>query len=101
EASQTEVEHGNEVANQTAESLNKVLSELDHIIQAVADIRISSDQQADSVKKIENGVKQISDVISSNSAASEQTSATSEELSAEADSLDGLVNQFKLREDDE
>lgn len=100
EASQTEVGHGNEVANQTAESLNKVLAELDHIIRAVADIRISSDQQADSVKKIENGVKQISDVISSNSAASEETSATSEELSAEADSLDGLVNQFQLREDE-
>ena len=100
EASQTEVGHGNEVANQTAESLNKVLAELDHIIQAVADIRISSDQQADSVKKIENGVKQISDVISSNSAASQETSATSEELSAEADSLDGLLNQFQLREDE-
>ena len=99
EANQSEVDRGNTVTQQTAESLNKVLTELDDIIQEVANIRVSSDQQAESVKRIANGVKDIGDVIQSNSAASEETSATSEELSAEADSLDGLITKFKLREE--
>lgn len=97
EANQKEVGYGNEVTQQTAESLNKVLTELDVIIGEVASIRVASDQQAASVRKIEQGVKQIGDTIQSNSAASEETSATSEELSAEADSLDGLVAKFRLR----
>ena len=99
EANQSEVDRGNTVTQHTAESLNKVLTELDDIIQEVANIRVSSDQQAESVKRIANGVKDIGDVIQSNSAASEETSATSEELSAEADSLDGLITKFKLREE--
>ena len=90
EANQSEVDRGNTVTQQT---------ELDDIIQEVANIRVSSDQQAESVKRIANGVKDIGDVIQSNSAASEETSATSEELSAEADSLDGLITKFKLREE--
>ena len=95
EANQSEVDRGNTVTQQTAESLNKVLTELDDIIQEVANIRVASDQQAESVKRIANGVKDIGDVIQSNSAASEETSATSEELSAEADSLDGLNYQIQ------
>lgn len=82
EANRQEVTHGNDVTRETADSLNKVMTELDHIIGEVAKIRTASDHQAVSVKQIEAGVKQISDVIQNNSAASEEASATSEELSA-------------------
>lgn len=98
EANQAEVSHGNNVTRETADSLNKVLEKLDHIIGEVANIRVASDHQAVSVKQIEDGVKQISDVIQSNSAASEEASATSQELSAEAESLDELVGRFQLRD---
>ena len=94
---QNEVEHGNQVTQQTAESLTDVLNELDAIVGEVATIRTASDREAAFVKEIEDSTKQISDAIQSNSAASEETSATSEELSAEADSLEGLVERFKLR----
>lgn len=94
---QNEVERGNQVTQQTADSLTDVLNELDAIVGEVATIRTASDREADFVKRIEDSTKQISDAIQSNSAASEETSATSEELSAEADSLEGLVERFKLR----
>lgn len=97
EANQKEVDRGNEVVKEAAESLNKLMTELDLIITEVAKIRMASDEQAVSVKKIETGARQISDVIQSNSAASEESSATSQELSAEADTLDGLISGFKLR----
>lgn len=98
EANRNEVEIGNVTTQQTGESLNKVIDMLDEIIMEVANIRISSDTQAVSVKEIEEGVKKISDVIQSNSAASQESAATSEQLSAEADSLDELVGRFQLRD---
>nr|WP_318685921.1 methyl-accepting chemotaxis protein [uncultured Acetatifactor sp.] len=99
DASMTEVAAGNRMTEETSSALNKVIKELDEIIQQVANIRTASDRQAVSVKEIEKGVEQINDVIQSNSAASQETSATSEELSASATTLDELLRHFKLRVD--
>ncbi len=91
-----EVHKGNEITEQTADSLNNVIKELDNIVQAVADIRVASDKQALSVKEIEKGFEAISAVVESNSAAAEETSATSQELSAQAVALKGMVERFQL-----
>ena len=93
-----EVHKGNEITEQTADSLNNVIKELDNIVQAVADIRVASDKQASSVKEIEKGFESISAVVESNSAAAEETSATSQELSAQAAALKGMVDRFQLRD---
>lgn len=94
-----EVVIGNRTTEDTAVALNRVIDELDGIIQEVANIRVASDRQAVSVREMETGVEQINGVIQNNSAASEETSATSEELSASAESLDTLINRFQLRRD--
>lgn len=91
-----EVQKGNEITEQTADSLNNVIKELDNIVKAVADIRAASDKQASSVKEIEKGFESISAVVQNNSAAAEETSATSEELSAQATALKGMVDRFQL-----
>ena len=91
-----EVHKGNEITEQTADSLNNVIKELDNIVQAVADIRVASDKQALSVKEIEKGFEAISAVVESNSAAAEETSATSQELSAQAAALKGMVERVQL-----
>ena len=97
EESMNEVEVGNKVTKETNEAMQKVMSELDQIIQEVANIRTASDRQAVSVSNIKKGVEDINDVIQSNSAAAEETSATSEELSASATTLNELLEHFKLR----
>lgn len=99
DASMNEVAAGSRITQETADALNKVIEELDHIIQQVANIRVASDRQAVSVKEMEKGVEQINDVIQSNSAASQETSATSEELSASATTLDEMMKRFQLRQD--
>lgn len=91
-----EVQRGNEITEQTADSLNSVIKELDNIVTAVAGIRAASDKQAVSVKEIEKGFESISAVVENNSATAEETSATSEELSAQATALKGLVERFQL-----
>ena len=97
EESMNEVEVGNKVTKETNEAMQKVMSELDQIIQEVANIRTASDRQAVSVSNIKKGVEDINDVIQSNSAAAQETSATSEELSASATTLNELLEHFKLR----
>ena len=97
EESMNEVEVGNKVTKETNEAMQKVMSELDQIIQEVANIRTASDRQAVSVSNIKKGVEDINDVIQSNSAAAQETSATSEELSASATTLNELLGHFKLR----
>lgn len=94
-----EVQKGNEITEKTTESFDNVIKEMDHIVMAIANIRIASDKQAASVKDIENGFESISAVVENNSAAAEETSATSEELSAQATALKGMVDHFQLRED--
>ena len=96
EESLTEVEVGNRVTKETGDAMNKVMDELDKIIQEVANIRAASDKQATSVKEIRKGVEDINDVIQSNSAAAEETSATSEELAASASTLNDLLDAFEL-----
>lgn len=97
EESMNEVEIGNNVTRETNEAMQKVMTELDQIIQEVANIRTASDRQAVSVSNIKKGVEDINDVIQSNSAAAQETSATSEELSASATTLNELLEHFKLR----
>lgn len=94
-----EVQKGNEITEDTASALNRVIDEMDKLVLAVANIRSASDKQAGSVKEIEASVEQISSVIQNNSAAAQETSATSEELSAQAISLKELVNKFQLSEE--
>lgn len=97
EASLSEINKGNDITEETAGSMNKVMDELDHILIEVGEIRMASDKQAISVKEIEKGVGQISTVVTTNSATAEETSATSEELSAQAITLNEQVEQFSLR----
>ena len=97
EESLNEVEVGNKVTKETNDAMQEVMTQLDQIIQEVANIRAASDRQATSVDDIRKGVEDINDVIQSNSAAAEETSATSEELSASATTLNELLDRFKLR----
>ena len=94
-----EVQKGNEITERTTESFDDVIKEMDHIVLAIANIRIASDKQAVSVREIESGFESISAVVESNSAAAEESSATSQELSAQAAALKGQVDHFQLRED--
>lgn len=96
EESMSEVEVGNRMTKETGDAMNKVMDELDKIIQEVANIRAASDRQATSVSEIRKGVEDINDVIQSNSAAAEETSATSEELAASASTLNDLLDAFEL-----
>lgn len=93
-----EVENGNQIAEETAASLQEVTSGIYHITEIADLVKESSKKQASSMEQINLGIEQISDVVQSTSATAEESSATSEELSAQATELNNLINKFELKE---
>ncbi len=89
------VEDGTRLANSTAESLLVVVDNAKTVGEAIDQIAIASEEQADATTQITEGVNQIAQVVESNSATSEESAAASQELSSQADLLKELVDRFK------
>lgn len=91
-----EVDKGSEISVRTSEALEKVIEGIKRLAQSCKENSDMSGTQTDAMKQIEQGIEQITGVVQNNSAAAQETSATSEELSAQSETLKGLVQQFKL-----
>lgn len=98
EGSIHDVEEGNKAVVLVSETLDEVIKGINDIADTSKSLSENSQSQATVMEQAEQGVNQISEVVQSNSAMAQETSATSEELSAQAETLDNLVRQFKLRE---
>ncbi len=91
------VKRGTKLADETAQSLEAVVSEARSVVQVVEKISEASKQQADSIVQVTQGVDQIASVVQTNSATAEESAAASEELSGQAHVMKELVGQFRLR----
>ena len=91
------VGNGSEIANQTAESLHKVVDSIDDIVTSISDISSNSKTQSEAIEQVNSGVKQLSSITQNNSAASEQSAAAAEELAGQANTMKSLVGRFTLR----
>lgn len=89
------VEEGTKLANSTAESLVLVVDNAKVVREAIAEIAVASDTQAEATAQITEGINQIAGVVESNSATSEESAAASSELSTQADALKELVGRFR------
>lgn len=89
------VEEGTRLANSTAESLMLVVDNANIVRDAIAEIAVASDTQAEATAQITEGINQIASVVESNSATSQESAAASTELSTQADSLKELVGRFR------
>lgn len=92
-------EHGDKIANSTAESLSEIVRNTDAAGSIIKNISIQAENQSTSVKQVSDAVKQIASVIQTNSANSEESAAASQELTSQAQLLNGLVSSFRLSAD--
>ncbi len=90
------VDVGSKTAQQTAESLETIVSNAGEVSAIVDKISTASKEQAAAIEQISAELSQISNVIQSNSATSEESAAAAEELSSQAEVLRQLVLYFKL-----
>ncbi|HPU63030.1 MAG TPA: HAMP domain-containing methyl-accepting chemotaxis protein [Mobilitalea sp.] len=91
------VNDGMKIANETAESLDNIVKEIDKVYDIITDIADASNEQAVGISQINQGIIQVSDVVQTNSSTAEESAAASEELAGQAAILENLVKQFKLR----
>ena len=91
------VREGADIAEQTAESFNRITEMSEQSASIVFEISKASKEQAAAVSQVMVGIDQISSVVQTNSATAEENAASSEELSGQAQVLKGLVSRFKLR----
>lgn len=91
------IESGNNIARETAETMDHIVSASKTMAELVSQISEASEEQAQAVSQVTVGIDQISSVVQTNSATSEESAAASEELAAQAQTLNQLVAQFKLK----
>ena len=90
------VDSGSNIAKDTAESLNAIVTGATEVLEVIGNISTASKEQAESIALVSEGLAQISKVVQDNSAVSEETAAAAQELAAQAEVLKQLVSYFKL-----
>jgi methyl-accepting chemotaxis protein len=93
------VDSGTKKANETALSLNRIITTVNETSQLINEISRATGEQATSIAQVSQGVDQISSVVQTNSATSEESAASSEELNSQAQILKGMIERFKIKED--
>ncbi len=92
------VKNGVSLASEAADSLVTAVENTSEVTGVIGTISESSAQQAVAAGQVTLGIEQISSVVQTTSATAEESAATSEELSSQARLLQGLVEQFVLRD---
>ncbi|MFT8889061.1 MAG: methyl-accepting chemotaxis protein [Ethanoligenens sp.] len=96
ESSISKVEAGMKIANETAQTLERISESVQNAAILVNGIAEQSNAQATAIAQIDQGLMQVSTVVQTNSATSEESAASSEELSGQADILKQMVGRFQL-----
>lgn len=96
EASVTKTQNGAQIADQTATALEGIVQSVTRTSELVNSIALSSNEQAQAINHVNQGLGQIDDVIQQNTAAAEESAATSEELSGQASYLKEMLSRFRL-----
>ena len=95
--SMDKAELGSRIAEETAASLQEIVSGINESSQLVADIAKGSEEQFAGITQINDGIDKVSQVIQQNSATAQESAAASEEMSGQSDILQQMISQFKLK----
>jgi methyl-accepting chemotaxis protein len=93
------VENGSSLANKTSEALDGIKLGNIKAADIVGEIATASDEQAQGIAQINEGLIQIDKVTQTNTASAEESASASEELSGQANMLKNMVSKFMILED--
>ncbi len=96
EGSIAKVSEGTRIANDTAVSLDEIVSGVAKVAALVGKIDVASNEQTASINQINVGIDQVAQVVQQNSATAEESAAASEELYSQAELLKNMVSKFEL-----
>lgn len=90
------VAEGERMANESLKLLDDVAVKADLVDKAIKQIESDTQDQANAIVEINQGLSQVSAVVQTNAATAEESSASSEELAAQAQILREQISKFKL-----
>ena len=96
ESSIKTVEKGSSLALKTGEVLNDITKGAVKVADIVAEISVSSNEQAQGIAQINEGLVQIDKVTQTNTASAEESASAAEELSGQANQLRMIISRFKI-----
>lgn len=96
EKSAVAVGRGNELVQQTADSMKQVVTLTDDVNAHIAAISKNIDEEAELVEKVSANMKNMENFTTNTQATSEECVALSEELYAQVDLMNQKINEFKL-----
>lgn len=91
------ISKGSLFASETAHVLKDIVASVEQTSILVDEISNATNDQAHSLEEILNGVTSVADASMNTSSAAQESSAASEELLAQAQSLQEMVNEYKLK----
>ena len=94
------VENGSMLASRTSEVLKEISNSSVKSADIVGEIATLSNEQAQAISQINEGLTQIDKVTQTNTASAEQSASASEELSGQANNLKGMISKFRLKTSD-
>ncbi len=92
----TKINEGTGAARLTADSLHKMVEDIDSVSTIINNIYTATGEQSDGISQITLGINQIAQVVQNNSATSERSAAAAEELNSQSDILVQMVSNFKI-----
>ncbi len=98
EAAVKKTENGTRIVNETAEALGEIVLKINKATDLVGEITAASNEQAEGLSQINQGLNQVDKVTQQNAANAQETASTSEIFKKQAGHLSSLVSQFKLAE---
>ncbi len=94
-SSSEQVQRGVRLVGDTGEALGGIVSKVTEIDALIAEIALSSQEQATGLSQVNSAVNQMDQVTQQNAAMVEETTAAAASLKAEAMELTGLVDRFQ------
>ena len=92
------VERGSAIVNTAAESIANSNEMTLRAVDMIAQIATESEQSANAIMQVTQGIDQIASVVQTNSATSEESAAASEELSSQANVLRQMFDSIRVNE---
>jgi hypothetical protein len=96
ERSLKKAEEGVVINKEASIAFEAIGKQVKKVVEVIAEIAESSQQQHDSVARINRGVDTVSRETQQSAAATEQTASAAEELAAQAETMRTLTSQFRL-----
>jgi methyl-accepting chemotaxis protein len=91
------VADGKRIADETAETLRQIVSQLTGVSDLVGEVAQSSVKQEASLQVINDGISQISEVAQTNTATSEEGASSSQQLYSQSEVFKNMASKFKLK----